>query len=108
MSKPEACDRLRKALSRLAYENGKFFLQAVYYAAKDDKSAVEKLFRASNLNTIKIPKLKEFLELFCASDESQLDEITGKLAKILVENSSGRSLFTMGLASFPSSKSHPE
>jgi hypothetical protein len=102
MSKPEASDRLRKALNRLAYENKKFILQAMYYAARDDKSAVEKLFRVVNHDPIKIPKLKEFLELFCASDESQLDEITDKFAKIIVENSSGGSSFTMGLSTFPS------
>ena len=48
MSKPEACDRIRNAVveSRLVHKYLKFLLQALYYAARQDKSVADKLFRA--------------------------------------------------------------
>jgi hypothetical protein len=47
VSKPEACDRIRKALvdSGLVCKYEKFMIQALYYALRKDKSAADKLFR---------------------------------------------------------------
>jgi hypothetical protein len=88
MSKPEASDRLRKALveSGLEFKVQKFLLQALYYAAKDDQSVAEKLLRMIiSPDFIKTSKFKEFQKLFWSFDENQLDEVTTTCGRIIGE-----------------------
>ena len=63
MSKPGACDRIRNAVvePRLVHKYLKFLLQALYYAARQDKSVADKLFRAF-FPMAKEPQIKECFE----------------------------------------------
>jgi hypothetical protein len=83
MSKPEACDRIRKALveTRLVYKYLKLLLQALYYAAKQDRSVADKLFRAF-FPMARNPEIKESFEKFLALDEGKLDEVADEVARI--------------------------
>jgi hypothetical protein len=99
MAKPEANYRLHKALieSGFYFKVQKFYLEALYYAAKQDKTSVEKLFRmVCSPDFIKTTKFKDFQKLFWSFDEDQLDEVTTTCAKIVVEKSSSHeSLFML-------------
>ena len=68
MSKPEACNRIRKALveSRLIYKYLKFLPQTLYYVARQDKSVADKLFRAFAPHIAKNSQIKGSLEKFWA------------------------------------------
>jgi hypothetical protein len=81
MSKPEACDRIRKALveSGLIYKYLKFLLQTLYYAAREDRSVADKLFRAFAPDITKDSQIKESLEKFWGLDESDLDKVADEV-----------------------------
>jgi hypothetical protein len=84
ISKPEAYDRIRKALveSRLIYKFLKFLLQTLYYAARQDRSVADKLFRAFAPDIAKDSQIKKSLENFWELDESKLDELSDEFARI--------------------------
>jgi hypothetical protein len=84
ISKPEASDRIRKALveTQLVYKYLKFLLQAAYYVARQDKSVADKLFRALAPDIIKNSQIKKSLEKFWELDESELDEVSDEVARI--------------------------
>jgi hypothetical protein len=88
MLKPEACDRVRKSLieSGLIYSYQKFCLQALYHAAKNDKSIAERFFRIyMPADFIKGSELKKFQEKFWSFDESQLEQVTAECARIVIQ-----------------------
>jgi hypothetical protein len=82
MSKPEACYRIHKALveSRLVHKYLKFLLQALYYVARQDKSAADKLLRAFAPDIAKNSQIKDTLEKFSGLDEGDLGEVADEVA----------------------------
>ena len=82
MSKPEACDRIRKVLveSRLIYKYLKLLFQALYYVARQDKSVADKMLRAFAPEIAKNTQIKESLEKFWRLDESDLDEVADEVS----------------------------
>jgi hypothetical protein len=89
MLKPEAGDRIRKALvhSGLLYKYEKFIFQSLYYALRKDKSVADKLFRVFvSPNFVKEnPQFKKFVENLCLLDECELDQVTDEAARIAIE-----------------------
>jgi len=85
MLKPAARNRIRKAVieSGLVYKYLKHLLQMLYYAARQDKSVADKLFRAfASEDIAKNPEIKESFEKFLELDESKLDVVSDEIARI--------------------------
>jgi hypothetical protein len=101
IQKPEVCDRIRKSLidSGLLYPFEKFMVQALYYAAKKDKSVAKQLFRIFvPADFIKDPELKSFQKKFWSLDESQLEQIAAECARISIQRHSYYDVFLFVVA----------
>jgi hypothetical protein len=69
----------------LIYKYEKLLIQALYYAARNDMSAVDK-FLALFISPDLAKQFKTFLENLCSLDEHELDQTADKAARISTEN----------------------